>query len=109
MSAPPPRNGSLKWRAIWPVQKRPTADSGVPKLGEPDCMSVFERNEPNTTGQPGRIVWTSAIPASASATCCASVAGIETGDIAPMSRNGVITVGWPARAYSNSAASIRSS
>ena len=81
----------------------------MPKLGEPDCMSVFERKEPNTTGQPGRIVCTSAIPASASPTCWASVAGIETGDIAPMSRNGVITVAWPAFAYSTSAESMRSS
>ena len=69
------------------------ADSGVPNDGEPDCMSVFERNEPKTTGQPGRMSWTSAMPASASAICWASVAGIETGDIAPMSRKGVMIVG----------------
>ena len=91
VSPPPPRNGSPSERAICPVQRRPTADSGVPKLGEPDCMSVFERNEPNTVGQPGRIVCTSAIPASASAICCASDAATDTGDIAPISRNGVIT------------------
>ena len=91
------------------MQSRPTADSGVPKLGEPDCMSVFERNEPNTTGQPGRIVCTSAMPASASPTCCASVATTETGDIAPISRNGVTIVAWPAFAYSTSAESMRSS
>ncbi len=72
-------------------------------------MSVFERNEPKTTGQPGRIVCTSAMPASASATCCASVAATETGDIAPMSRNGVTTVACPAFAYSMSADSMRSS
>ena len=47
------RHGRPKRRAIWPVQSRPIADSGVPKLGEPDCMSVFERNEPKITGQPG--------------------------------------------------------
>jgi len=63
------------------VHSSPIADSGVPKLGDPDCMSVFERNEPKTTGQPGRIVCTSAIPASASATCCASADGTDTGDI----------------------------
>ena len=85
------------------------ADSGVPKLGEPDCMSVFERNEPKTTGQPGCTSWQSAMPDSASAICCTSVAGIETGDIAPMSRNGVITTAWPARLYSTIALSIRSS
>ena len=54
-------------------------------------MSVLERKLPNTTGAPGRMVWASAIPASASATCCTSVAGSDTGDIAPMSRNGVMT------------------
>src|SRR5688572_29933873 len=85
------------------------ADSGVPKLGEPDCMSVLERNEPNTTGQPGCTSWQSAMPESASAICCTSVAGIETGDIAPMSRNGVITTAWLARLYSTIALSIRSS
>jgi len=41
--------------------------------------------------------------------CFASVAGTETGDIAPMSRNGVTIVGWPRFAYSTSAASMRSS
>ena len=76
------------------MQSRPTADSGVPNDGEPDCMSVFERKLPNTTGHPGRIVCTSAIPASASPTCCASVDGTDTGDIAPISRNGVITSAW---------------
>ena len=72
-------------------------------------MSVFERKEPKTTGQPGRTSCTSAIPASASAICCASVAGTDTGDIAPMSRNGVTMHGWPACAYSSNAASMRSS
>ena len=72
-------------------------------------MSVFERNDPKTTGEPGLTVWTSAIPASASATCCASAEATETGDIAPISRNGVITSAWRARAYSRSADSMRSS
>ena len=84
-------------------------DSGVPNDGEPDCMSVLDRNDPNTTGAPGRISCASAIPASASATCCTSVAGSDTGDIAPISRNGVITTAWLAFTYSNIAASIRSS
>ena len=61
------------------------------------------------TGVPGRISCASAIPASASAICCVSAAGIETGDIAPISRNGVITTGCPARTYSSIAASMRSS
>ena len=72
-------------------------------------MSVFERNEPKTTGQPGRTSCVSAIPASASAICCTSVAGSDTGDIAPISRNGVTTTGWPARTYSSIAPSMRSS
>src|SRR6266700_3005976 len=49
------------------------------------------------------------MPVSASASCCASAAGIATGDIAPMSRNGVSTTGWFAAQYSNWASSIRSS
>ena len=84
-------------------------DSGVPNEGEPDCMSVLERNEPKTTGQPGRISCASAIPASASAICWTSVAGSDTGDIAPISRNGVITTAWLALTYSNIAPSMRSS
>ena len=91
---PPERNGRLYLRAIWPLAKRPIAASGVPKHGEPDCMLMFERNEPKITGQPGRISWASAMPAKASAICCASVAGIETGDIAPIRRNGVNRTGW---------------
>ena len=35
----------------------------------------------------------SATPANASAVCCASAAGMVTGDIAPMSRNGVTITG----------------
>ena len=76
------------------MQNSPIADSGVPNDGEPDCMSVFDRNDPKTTGQPGRMSCVSAMPARASAICWASVAGIETGDIAPMSRNGVMIVAW---------------
>ena len=63
-------------------------------------MSMFDRNEPRMTGQPGRASCAREMPASASAICWASVAGIETGDIAPMSRNGVMTTGWLARWYS---------
>src|SRR5215216_7829966 len=70
---------------------------------------VLDRNEPNTTGQPGCTSCVSAIPDSASAICCTSVAGIDTGDIAPISRNGVVTTAWLARLYSSIALSIRSS
>ena len=38
------------------------------------------------------------MPASTSAICCASADGIETGAIAPISRNGVTITGWPAPA-----------
>ena len=54
-------------------------------------MSVFDRNEPNTTGHPGRTSCVSAMPDSASAICWTRVAGIDTGDIAPINRNGVVT------------------
>src|SRR3954466_5524575 len=85
------------------------ADSGVPKLGEPVFMSVLERKDPNTTGQPGLTSCVSAIPDSASAICCTSVAGMETGDIAPIRRNGVQITAWLRRLYSSIALSIRSS
>ena len=70
---------------------------------------MLDRNEPKITGQPGRISWASAMPDSASASCWASAAGMVTGDIAPISRNGVSTTGWPAAQYSNWASSMRSS
>ena len=72
-------------------------------------MSVFDKNDPNTTGAPGRMSWARAMPANASAICWTSVAGSDTGDMAPMSRNGVITTAWLAFTYSNMAPSIRSS
>ena len=72
-------------------------------------MSMLDRNEPKITGQPGLISWASAMPDSASASCCTRAAGIVTGDIAPISRNGVSTTGWFAAQYSNCASSIRSS
>src|ERR1700721_4174829 len=84
------------------------ADSGVPKDGDPDCMSMLDRNDPKISGQPGLISWASAIPAKASASCCARAAGIVTGDMAPISRNGVSTTGWLAAQYSNCASGIRS-
>src|ERR1700739_2295892 len=85
------------------------SDSGWPKDGDPDCMSMLDRNDPKITGQPGLISWASAIPAKASASCCARAAGIVTGDIAPISTNGVRTTGWLATQYSNCESSIRSS
>ena len=73
------------------------AASGPPKPGEPDCMSVCEMNDPITTGAPGRTSWARQMPASCSAICCESAAGIETGPIAPMRMNGVTTTIWSRR------------
>lgn len=61
-------------------------------------MSMVERKEPMTAGDPSRTVWMSAMPVSASAVCWARAAGTVTGDIAPISRNGVTTTNWPAAA-----------
>ena len=85
------------------------ADSGVPKDGEPDCMSMLDRNDPKITGEPGRISWDSATPVSASAICWVSDAGMVIGDMAPISRNGVSTTAWLAAEYSNRASSMRPS
>ena len=109
MSPPPERNGRLKWRAICPVHSSPMPDSGVPNVGEPDCMSMLDRNEPKITGHPGRMSCARAMPDSASAICCTRAAGIVTGDIAPMRMNGVRTTGCAAAQYSNRASSMRSS
>ena len=81
----------------------------MPNVGDPDCMSMLDRNDPKMTGVPGRISCESAIPESASTICCTSAAGIVTGDIAPIRMNGVSTTGCPAPEYSNCASSIRSS
>ena len=72
-------------------------------------MSMLDKKLPKTTGAPGRISCDSAIPLSASAICWASAAGMVTGDMAPMSRNGVKMTGWLAAEYTNCASSMRSS
>ena len=64
-------------------------DSGVPNCGDPDCMSMLDRNDPKTTGAPGLISWVRATPDSASAICWASAAGMVTGAMAPIKRKGV--------------------
>src|SRR5207237_321469 len=86
----------------------PMADSGVPNAGLPDCISVLVRNDPYTLGVPGRISWTKAIPARASAVCCATVPARPIGDIAPAMRHGVTLTGLPAAEYSISPPSMRS-
>ena len=70
-------------------------------------MSECETNEPMIAGAPGRTSCVSTMPASASAVCCASAAGIETGPIAPMRMNGVITFTWFASAKANSDSIMR--
>ena len=91
------------------MHSSPIPDSGVPNVGEPDCMSMLERKDPKITGVPGRISWERAMPESASVICCTRAAGTVTGDIAPIRMKGVSTTGWPAAEYSNWASSIRSS
>ena len=71
----------------------PIADSGVPNAGLPDCMSVLVRKEPYTLGVPGRMSWTRAMPASASAVCCATVPARPMGDMAPAIKKGVTITG----------------
>src|SRR5712692_7686820 len=52
------------------------ADSGVPNDGDPDCISMLDRNDPKITGQPGRISWASAIPAALAQQLAEALAGI---------------------------------
>ncbi len=49
------------------------------------------------------------MPERDSAICWASAAGMVTGDMAPMSRKGVMITGWFAAVYSNCESSMRSS
>ena len=86
------------------------AQHADPRLGRPERrrarlhVGVGQETSRTRPARPGRISCASAIPASASAICCTSVAGSDTGDIAPISRNGVITTAWLAFTYSNIAA-----
>ena len=64
----------------------------VPKAGAPDFMSTLLVKPPYATGAPGRTSCVKAMPASASAFCCATAPTIVTGAIAPASVNGVITM-----------------
>ena len=69
--------------------------SGVPKAGAPERMSTLEVNAPYITGAPGRTACARVRPNRISAFCWASAAASDTGAIAPISVNGVITTGWP--------------
>ena len=44
VNAPEQRSGRPTRRASWPTTSEPSAGSGVPKVGEPDCAA------PSTTG-----------------------------------------------------------
>jgi hypothetical protein len=70
----------------------------VPKVGAPDCIDSVETKVPKTTGAPGRTSWTNAVPASTSASTCASVPATVTGLIAPERMNGVMITAWFASA-----------
>ncbi len=72
-------------------------------------MSTFEVKAPYITGVPGRINWASTTPKSASAFCCASAAASETGAMAPISVNGVMTTAWPCSAIAISPSVMASS
>ena len=83
--------------------------SGVPKAGAPVFMSTLEVKPPYITGTPGRTIWVSTMPASASACCCDSAPASVTGLIAPASVNGVMTLTWPCSAIAISPSAIGSS
>ncbi len=70
-------------------------------------MSVAVKNEPYRQGAPGRTLCAIATPLRASATWIASAPATLTGEVAPASRNGVITVGWFSPAVFTSASAIR--
>ena len=72
-------------------------------------MSTAVKNDPNSTGLPGRTDCTNATPDNASATFSTRPEAIVIGAVAPASRNGVTTTGCPARAHSLSASTIRKS
>ena len=79
----------------------PAPTPGVPKAGPPVRMSTAVKNEPNRHGAPGPDRLRSAprrtTPRPPSAT---SPEAIVIGAVAPASRNGVTTTGWPADAHS---------
>ncbi|HEX6230654.1 MAG TPA: hypothetical protein VF029_02970 [Actinomycetota bacterium] len=107
--APPPRYGSPYRRASWAPARTADTPSGVPKAGEPVRMSVTVKNDPYRHGVPGRTSCASAIPESASATCCARPPATLTGAVAPARRNGVTITGCPASAHAIRASVIRRS
>ena len=61
-------------------------------------MDMEDEKVPKTTGAPGLTIWIKAMPARASASICVTVPVTVTGDIAPASMKGEITVAWLWRA-----------
>ena len=64
----------------------------APTAHFPDRIEIEEEKLPSTTGAPGAISCTNAMPESASARVCAAVPATVTGDIAPARMNGVMIV-----------------
>src|SRR5256714_462933 len=91
-SPPPERNGTPNRRARDAMVYRPSAGSGVPNVGAPDCIDSDEAKLPITTGAPGLTSWASVIPANDSANVWATVPATVTGDIAPARIKGVTIV-----------------
>jgi hypothetical protein len=89
---PPERNGTPRRRASAAMVYSTSAGSGVPKVGAPDCIDSDEAKLPSTTGAPGLTSCVSVMPASDSASVCATVPATVTGDIAPARMNGVTIV-----------------
>src|SRR5579862_5205670 len=96
---PPERNGTPSRRANAAMTYSTRAGSGEPNVGAPDCIESEDAKLPRTTGTPGLMSWASVIPASASASVCATVPATVTGDIAPARMKGVTIVAWFAWAY----------
>ena len=66
--------------------------SGVPNVGAPDCIETALEKVPKMTGAPGLTSWVKQIPAIASARIWVQVPTTVTGDIAPASMKGEMTV-----------------
>jgi hypothetical protein len=89
------RNGTPISRQSWPVICAACVYSGVPKAGA--SFVDVEVKPPYITGTPGRTIWVSVMPASASA-CCCERAGKRHRTHRAASVNGVMTLTWPCSA-----------
>ncbi len=61
-------------------------------------MDMEAAKVPKTTGAPGRHNCVKAMPTEASARICVRVPTVATGDMAPATMNGEMTVAWLERA-----------